>query len=82
MVMIRGRADGRLLAPADADRYTLGPSQNGYSVPTAAAVGDVDGDGDLDVAAGFGVKEDMWYPPNTSRSLDTSMCSPTTGRGG
>ncbi len=57
VLVIRGRADGTLTAPAPSDIYTVADPTDprfAYPPPTAVlALGDVDGNGSTDVVAGF-----------------------------
>jgi FG-GAP-like repeat/FG-GAP repeat len=55
VALVRGRSDGVLSAPADADVYsvTAGDDSSAPHPTTSIDVGDVNGDGSLDVVAAF-----------------------------
>ena len=66
LMLIRGRADGVLAAPAAVDVHGIGdPGLLASGAPSAVDVADLDGDGDLDVVAAVGSPSDAGTPANT-----------------
>ena len=68
LVVIRGRVDGALVAPAPGDVHALAAPELGSGALTSLDVGDLDADGDLDVAAAVGAQTDTGTPANTAET--------------
>jgi hypothetical protein len=68
LVVLRGRADGVLTAPAAVDVHAIAAPTPGEPRNTSVTAGDVDGDGDPDVIAAVGSAGDFGTPADTTAS--------------